>query len=101
MAGMTMATASARGLLSPGNIDLTKRPVVKNPDGTISTVRSMSFNEDGREILVPTVSPEGGILSDDDAINLYHQTGQHLGMFDNPQDADAYAQSLHNQQDQM
>jgi hypothetical protein len=101
MAEMTMARANARGLLAPGNIDLAKRPVVKNADGTISTVRSMSFNEDGREILVPTVSPEGGILSDDDAINLYHQTGQHLGMFDNPQDADTYAQSLHNQQDQM
>lgn len=101
MAEMTMARANARGLLAPGNIDLAKRPVVKNPDGTISTVRSMSFNEDGREILVPTVSPDGRILSDDDAINLYHQTGQHLGMFDNPQDADTYAQSLHNQQDQM
>ncbi|TCB05141.1 hypothetical protein E0H93_17630 [Rhizobium leguminosarum bv. viciae] len=101
MPSMTMAANKVPGLLSAGNINLAKRPVVKNPDGTISTVRSMSFNEDGREILVPTVSPEGGILSDDDAINLYHQTGQHLGMFDNPQDADTYAQSLHNQQDQM
>lgn len=97
-APMNMATSGAKGLLSPGNIDLAKRPVVKNPDGSISTVRSMSFEEDGKEVLVPTVSPDGRILSEDDAINLYHQTGQHLGMFDNPDDATAYAETLHNQQ---
>lgn len=101
MATMTMATPSPVGLLQPGNIDLKARPIVKNADGSISTVRSMSFGEDAGEILVPTVSPDGKILSDDDAIKLYHQTGQHLGIFDNPADADAYAQSLHNQQDQM
>lgn len=101
MASMTMAANKVPGLLSAGNIDLSKRPVVKNPDGTISTVRSMSFNEDGREILVPTVSPDGRILSDDEAIDLYHKTGQNLGMFDNPDNATSYAQTLHNQQDQM
>ncbi|MBB5663262.1 hypothetical protein GGE68_001438 [Rhizobium leguminosarum] len=101
MSDFKMARSAARGLLSPGNIDLAHRPIVKNADGSISTVRSMSFNEDGKEILVPTVSPDGRILSDDDAINLYHQTGQNLGMFDTPDNATAYAQTLHNQQEQM
>lgn len=100
-APMTSAQPNAKGLLSPGNIDLSKRPVVNNPDGSISTVRSMSFNEDGREILVPTVSPDGKLLDENQAIDLYHRTGQHLGMFDNPDDATAYAQTLHNQQEQM
>ncbi|WP_333631533.1 hypothetical protein [Agrobacterium cavarae] len=98
---LTAQNGKIKGLLSPGNIDLSRRPVVKNADGSISTVRSMSFNEDGREILVPTVSPEGGILSEDQAIDLYHKSGQHLGMFDNPDDATTYAQTLHGQQEKM
>ncbi|WP_421696942.1 phage tail tip lysozyme [Ancylobacter sp.] len=87
-----------RAPLAQGNIDLSKRPVVKNADGTISTVRSMSFNEDGREILIPTVSDDGRIMSDDEAIDTYHKTGRHLGMFATPEEANAYAENLHNQQ---
>jgi hypothetical protein len=86
------------GLAEQGNIDLASRPVVKNDDGTISTVRSMSFEEDGKEVLVPTVSPDGRIMSDDEAIALYQRTGQHLGKFDSPAQADAYAASLHESQ---
>lgn len=81
-----------------GNIDLTARPIVHNDDGSISTVRSMSFEEDGIEILVPTVSPDGTILSDQEAIDLYHKTGQYLGKFDSVAEADAYAKQLHEDQ---
>ena len=91
-------TGNFDGMVSKGNIDLAARPVVKNDDGTISTVRSMSFNEDGKEILVPTVSPDGKILSDQEAIDLYHQTGQNLGVFKNSDAADAYATALHDAQ---
>ncbi|TGR84267.1 hypothetical protein EN866_33365 [Mesorhizobium sp. M2D.F.Ca.ET.223.01.1.1] len=91
-------TGTPAGQVEPGNIDLAKRPIVKNADGTISTVRSMSFEEDGKEILVPTVSPDGKILSDQQAIDLYHKTGQKLGVFDTPEHADAYAQALHEAQ---
>lgn len=81
-----------------GNVDLTNRPRVKNPDGSVSTVRSMSFNEGGKEILVPTVSDDGRILSNDEAIDLYHQTGKHLGKFDSIASADSAANAIHNQQ---
>ena len=91
-------SAYPKGLLEKGNIDIHNRPVVKNSDGSISTVRSMSTNIDGREVLIPTVSDDGRIMSDDEAIDNFMKTGKHLGMFDNPNDATAYAESLHNQQ---
>ena len=89
---------AAAGLKVEGNIDLARRPQVANEDGSISTVRSISFNEDGAEVLIPTVSPDGKILSDDDAIALYERTGQHLGKFSTPEAATKYAEALHEAQ---
>jgi broad specificity phosphatase PhoE len=83
------------GLLEPGNIDLTKRPVVTNPDGTRSTVRSISVGINGEEILIPTVSDDGHIMTNEEAVDAYKRTGRHLGIFDSPQSATSYAQTLH------
>lgn len=91
----------SKGMLEQGNIDLTKRPVVKNEDGTISTVRSASFNFDGKEYLLPTVSDDGRILTDDEAVEQFRKTGKHLGVFDTPEHATEYAERLHRDQDSM
>lgn len=95
-----MATASGERVPTPGqqevgNIDLFKQPVVQNADGSTSTVDSFSVNLEGQETLLPTVTPDGRHLSQDAAVAEYQKTGRHLGKFDSPQAATAYAQQLH------
>jgi hypothetical protein len=99
-----MPTAEAKGfneggLVAPGNIDVSKLPAVRNPDGTVSTVRSMSVNINGKEVLIPTVI-NGRVVSDEEAIQSYLKTGRHLGMFSSPEAATAYGKSLSAQEAQ-
>ena len=83
------------GLTELGNIDLSKRPVRLNKDGSVSTVLSMGIEEDGKQVVIPKIGPKGQLLSDEEAIAEYEKTGKHLGKFDNREDADLYAERLH------
>jgi hypothetical protein len=83
-------------LVSPGNVDLFAQPSVANADGTTSTVDSRSFNIDGREVLLPSVTPDGRHLSTDtEIVREYRKTGRHLGIFQDVAAANRYAAKLH------
>lgn len=86
-----------------GNIDLYDRPVVLNDDGSISTVRSMSFHDElsGKEVVVPTVADDGSILTPEEAIQNYYNTGKYLAVFDTEKEAVEFAEDLHNKQDKI
>lgn len=99
------------GMITPGNIDLSNRPVIQNSDGTHSSEYSFSFGTDKGEVLVPTIvngkflTPDGtkppqGSPAEKEmqkaAQKHYEQTGEHMGIFSTPEAADAYAEKVHN-----
>lgn len=86
-------------MVVPGNIDLDNRTAVVNADGSVSTELSFSCKIDGLEVLLPTVI-KGEIVSEDEAIEHFLQTGEHLGMFRTPADAEVYANWLHLRQEE-
>ena len=94
-----LAEPNPPGLVQAGNIDIANRPQVRNADGSISTVRSITVEMDGKHIVLPTVSEDGRILSDDEAVEAYRKGGRHLGVFKTVKAADRYAEALHVQQE--
>lgn len=89
--------SQAEGLLEKGNIDPYTRKVERRADGSIATVESFSVNLDGKEVLLPGVI-DGKKVSEEAAIEHYRKTGEHLGIFDTPENATAYAQKFHENQ---
>lgn len=91
--------------LEEGNIDVEARwksgKMVRNPDGTVSTLRSISFREDGKEVLIPTINDDGQEMSNKEAIAYYKRTGRHLGKFRNSEDATQFAINLSQEHDEL
>lgn len=93
---------NVQGMLKEGNINIYSRPKVKLSDGSTATVRSMSVSDSsGREILLPTIGPNGEDWTAKQAIDNWRRTGDNLGTFQDQESADKYAQELHEQQDRL
>lgn len=105
-------TPAISGMVQEGNIDVNHRPVIWNNDGTPSTIYSATIPiGGGKWALVPTIAngrfltPDGRIPKEGDreaqsaleaeATKQYNSTGEHLGIFDSQQAADAYAERTH------
>lgn len=91
--------AKTPGMAETGNINLFEQPRVPNADGSTSTIDSLSVNIDGKEVLLPTVTPDGrhftGPTATEQAVAEYTRTGRHLGIFETPEQANKFAQQLH------
>ena len=91
-------TSLPNGMIRPGTIDINKRRMVDNGDGTFSTISSASANFDGVEYLFPTIREDGYRMTRDEAISHFLKTKQHLGAFATPELATEYAKSLSKRQ---
>lgn len=85
----------SQDLISTGNIDLSTRPRVKRANGKTSTVDSIGIEQDGKHYVIPQISDDGEVLTPKEAIDLFHKTGKHLGVFKTQKAADKFAQKLH------
>jgi hypothetical protein len=85
---------SEGGVVQSANIDVSKLPTVRNPDGSVSTVRTIGIEMDGKHYLIPTVIG-GRVVSDDEAIDAFKRTGRHLGVFSTREASDEAGRRLH------
>lgn len=85
---------AAEGMVEPGNIDLDNRPVLNNGPRSISTIQSITITIDGgRGVLIPTIV-NGRRVSEEEAIQHFERTGEHLGIFRSEEEASAYGKAL-------
>jgi hypothetical protein len=83
-----------------GNLDPYHRKIYKHPnDNGYGTTYSMSFEDENKlNVLIPQIV-DGKMLTKEQAIEHYKKTGESFGKFKTWQDADKYAEALHNSQD--
>ena len=94
-----MADNNAGAMIEKGNLPLDKPiAIVKNKDGSVSTVRTISVNFGNGETVIPTVHPKGYIMSNKEAVDYYRQTGNNFGTFNSVEAANKFANDLHNSQ---
>jgi hypothetical protein len=66
------------------------KPVEAGTVTQANLARTMTYQDGGLQVLIPTVTPDGRPLSATAAIAQYKQTGNHLGKFKTVEAAEAY-----------
>jgi len=89
------------GATEAPTIDLANRPEHRMPDGSTATVRSMGVESDGKHVLLPTISKEGKLWSDDEAFNNYQKTNEHMGVYPDDETSDRAGEKIHEDQAKM
>ena len=69
---------------------------VAGPNGDISTVRTMGIHTDKGETLIPTVSRDGRLLTNDQAIAQYKASGENFGSYPTINAANEAGKTIHN-----
>ena len=78
--------------LDPLNLVGYRRQILKNPDGSFSTESTIGITgEDGKYYNIPTVI-NGKRLSFKEAVDEFHKTGNHMGVFNTQEEADKSAE---------
>ena len=87
------------GMVEPPTLDVSDRVGWANLDGTKSSILTISIGiGPGMEALIPTIAPDGQRLTEDQAVDRFFQTGEHLGIFATPDSATIYARDLSSRQ---
>ena len=89
------------GQIEPGNIDIVNRPRVPRQSGATSTLATIVVGFDDGHVVLPTVSDDGRMMTEQEAIETYRKTGKHLGKFSDLQQAVSASELLHKQQESM
>tara|TARA_R110000803_G_scaffold4054_6_gene13887 strand:- start:564 stop:2468 length:1905 start_codon:yes stop_codon:yes gene_type:complete len=85
------------GMVTDMNIDLNNRKPIRNEDGTISTVKSITVTVDDKFALIPTVWSDGKTskyMTEEAAIKYFQLSGEHLGIYESSEQADASAEKI-------
>jgi hypothetical protein len=89
---------SGQGGELPPPIDTSKFKGRANPDGTKSTILTISIGVDGKEVVIPTMTPDGEVMSEAEAVERFRRTGEHFGAFDSVEEANDFARKLSERQ---
>lgn len=83
------------GATEAPTLDLQNRPYVHNPDGSVSTVYSMGVDLDGKKTLIPKVSKDGRMMGDDEAVDEFRNTGEHMGVYPTDEASEIAGEKIH------